>query len=126
MPVTTSQRHSTHGAEVWIVQASERLLVSLFSLARMPPEVAVARDTGERTAVADDAADVWALGLLAIELLSNLKASAFSTLLTYHEEIMDRLCGRQPLPWEEGGRQPLQSCVSSLRSHSGRNQARNQ
>lgn len=49
--------------------------------------------------VADDAADMWALGLVAFELLS--EAAVFPALLTSHDDIIDRLCGRKQLPWEE-------------------------
>lgn len=74
-----------------------------FSPAYCPPEVAHAAERGDRTIVADPAADMWALGVIAFELLTS--TPVFSTLYWTRESIWAQLCSREPLPWEEGAPQ---------------------
>jgi len=50
--------------------------------------------------VADAAADIWALGVVAFELMTY--EPAFSQ-LTARREIDDMHLGKRPLPWEAGG-----------------------
>ena len=52
------------------------------------------------TTVADPATDMWALGVMAFELLTG--APVFSRFVYTKEGILAQLCGREPLPWEEG------------------------
>ena len=65
------------------------------------PEVALAREAGATTVEASEAADMWALGLISFELLTG--SAVLSGPMIPREDIMDRLCGRLPLPWEEEG-----------------------
>ena len=55
---------------------------------------------GARTAAADAAADIWALGVMALELTTY--EPAFPLLAT-RATIGAMLRGEQPLPWEVGG-----------------------
>lgn len=71
-----------------------------FSPSYAPPEVAVALERGDRNIVADAAADMWALGVMAFELLTS--EPVFQPLVSTRETIWGQLCGRQALPWEDG------------------------
>eukprot|EP00892_Ulva_mutabilis_P004530 jgi/Ulvmu1/2449/UM136_0001.1 len=71
-----------------------------FSPAYAPPEAAWAAERGDRTIVADAAADMWALGVMAFELLTN--KPVFPPYVSTRESIWAQLCGRVPLPWEAG------------------------
>ena len=68
-----------------------------------PPEVALATECGEQSIVAGTAADMWALGVMAFELLTN--EPVFMPLVATRESIWEQLCGRELLPWEEGAHQ---------------------
>lgn len=59
------------------------------------------KERGQPHAVVAEAADMWALGLIAFELLAGVPA--FQMLPESY--IMECLCGRQPRPllWEEVG-----------------------
>eukprot|EP00892_Ulva_mutabilis_P000884 jgi/Ulvmu1/10797/UM069_0032.1 len=73
----------------------------LFSLHYAPPEVLLAASAGQRTTVADPKGDVWALGIVAFELLTGtrvFKAQADRA------EVLPYMSGAQPLPWEAPGR----------------------
>ena len=65
-----------------------------------PPEVAQADERGDRTIVADAAADMWALGVMAFELLTH--QPVFHPWSTPRETVWAQLCGRAALPWEDG------------------------
>ena len=65
-----------------------------------PPEVAQAAERGDRTIVADAAADIWALGVMAFELLTG--APVFPPFTSTRESIWAQLCGRELPLWEEG------------------------
>eukprot|EP00892_Ulva_mutabilis_P005644 jgi/Ulvmu1/3451/UM016_0071.1 len=71
-----------------------------FSPSYAPPEVAMAAERGARTIVADAAADMWALGLMAFELLTG--KAVFPPMTSTREGIWAQLCGRAVLPWEVG------------------------
>ena len=72
----------------------------MFTPRYAPPEVALATERAEQSIVADTAADMWALGVIAFELLTN--EPVFTPLMATRESIWAQLCGREVLPWEEG------------------------
>lgn len=76
-----------------------------FSPSYAPPEVAVALERGDRNVVADGAADMWALGVMAFELLTS--EPVFPPLVSTRETIWAQLCGREALPWEDGAPQQV-------------------
>ena len=71
-----------------------------FSPSYAPPEAAQANERGDHTIVADAAADMWALGIMAVELLTS--RPVFPPLVATRESIWAQLCGREALPWEDG------------------------
>ena len=74
-----------------------------YSPSYTPPEVAKAVEQGEHTIVADPAADMWALGIMAFELLTT--QAVFPPMVATRETIWAQLCGREALPWEAGAPQ---------------------
>eukprot|EP00892_Ulva_mutabilis_P003554 jgi/Ulvmu1/1570/UM110_0033.1 len=79
---------------------ADREVSLTFTPSYAPPEVAMAAERGDRTIVADAAADMWALGLMAFELLTG--GPVFPPMSSTREAIWAQLCGRELLPWEEG------------------------
>lgn len=70
------------------------------SLAYAPPEVVQRIQDGERKVTADKSADMWALGVIAFELLTGTRI--FSPSSTSKDQAVRMLCGLEPLPWEDG------------------------
>lgn len=70
------------------------------NLAYAPPEVVHLVQDGEQKIVAERSADIWALGVIAFELLT--QSRLFDPYLISKEQAMYQLCGFEPLPWEEG------------------------
>ena len=64
------------------------------------PEVEAARESGAAGVVTDGSADMWALGVLAFELLT--QSSAFPPGVPV-ATVRKMVLGRIPLPWEEQG-----------------------
>jgi serine/threonine protein kinase len=73
------------------------------SLAHAPPEAVHAYEAGEAATVVDPAADIWALGLIAFELLSGRRV--FPTGMR-PDDARDQIAGRAPLPWEDRALRP--------------------
>jgi serine/threonine protein kinase len=71
-----------------------------YSLQYVAPEVFAAVNAGEEYITVSAAADIWALGVIAFELLS--RSRAFPAGIS-KEAITSQLLGQQALPWEEGG-----------------------
>jgi serine/threonine protein kinase len=69
-----------------------------FSLTYAPPETVRAHAAGARTTTADAAADLWALGVIAYELLAGRRAFARNL---GRAAITAQLTGAAPLPWED-------------------------
>lgn len=69
-----------------------------FSPSYAPPEVAEALERGDRTITADAAADMWALGMMAFELLTG--ELVFPPFVSTRDAIWEQLSGREALPWE--------------------------
>jgi serine/threonine protein kinase len=67
------------------------------SLRYAPPEAIVAADSRAATVPADPAADIWAFGAIAYELL--VGAPVFPTAVS-STDVRAALAGRAPLPWE--------------------------
>ena len=72
-----------------------------FSLNYAAPEVLEAQEAGARTIVAAPAADIWALGVVAYEILSRDRAFP---LTCSSASIRAQIMGREELPWERPGR----------------------
>ena len=70
-----------------------------YTLHYAPPEVIRAKERGQSHLVVAEAADVWALGIIAFELLAGVQAFEMCT----ETGIVECLYGRQPLLWEEAG-----------------------
>jgi serine/threonine protein kinase len=71
-----------------------------FSPLYAAPEIFEALEASAQTMTADGATDIWALGVMAFELLA--KTSAFPADCDW-DELKAMLLGKAPLPWEEGG-----------------------
>jgi serine/threonine protein kinase len=72
-----------------------------FSPGYAPPEVIHAYRAGRRTIVADSAVDMWALGVIAYEMLTQQRAFGPQASV---EETISRTAGEALLPWEEPSR----------------------
>lgn len=83
-----------------------------FSPSYAPPEVAMALEHKNANISADGAADMWALGIMAFELLTN--EPVFPPFVSTRETIWAQLCGREVLPWEDGAAQQAEK-LSQLR-----------
>ena len=69
-----------------------------FSPRYAAPEVLVAYEAREPLIKVDPAMDIWALGVMAYELLTD--EPVFHRLCK-QPEMIDRIVGRRPLPWED-------------------------
>lgn len=72
-----------------------------FSLTYAPPEVAVVAQQQGEAVVAAEAVDMWALGLVAYELLTG--TVLFQPFTATKDSVLECLTGRKALPWEAGG-----------------------
>eukprot|EP00892_Ulva_mutabilis_P005729 jgi/Ulvmu1/3528/UM163_0010.1 len=86
-----------------------------FTLAYAAPEVAEACHARRELLEVSPALDAWALGVIAIELLTG--APAFDMLSYGFDGLIERLRGDQPLPWEEeeSHGQTLQRALGAFR-----------
>ena len=82
-----------------------------FSLNYAAPELLAAKEDGACTVTVDGAADMWALGVVAFELLSKRRTFAAGT---PEAEIRDMLRGRLPLPWEQEEPRALRTLKHSV------------
>ena len=71
-----------------------------FSLLYAPPEIIEAVVARRDYVPVDTAADVWALGVIAFELLTHSRAFPASST---RDSVVAQLLGQAPLPWEAGG-----------------------
>ena len=69
----------------------------MFSIGYAPPEVVHALECGDNAIVADPAADMWALGVIAFELLTNTPVFEYGT---SKQKAFDIISGRGKFPWE--------------------------
>lgn len=67
------------------------------SLKYAAPEVVQAYEASEQTIVVDASMDMWALGIMAFELLT--QEPVFPP-YTSASDVCDQVAGRKPLPWE--------------------------
>ena len=80
-----------------------------FSPSYAPPEVARSLERKDANISADAAADMWALGLMAFELLTN--EPVFPPIVSTRDTIWAQLCGREALPWEDGASRQAEKLV---------------
>jgi serine/threonine protein kinase len=83
-----------------------------FSIAYAAPEVIEAYEQNDRLIVADPAIDIWALGVIAFELLTNVPSFAPGT---NKQTALDIIAGRGQFPWEKPGNQELLSRLRRLK-----------
>lgn len=77
----------------------------MFSLKYAAPEVVQALQAGNKTVIADAAVDIWAIGVIAFELLTGKRAFPSSAMNPTETDAMVQaaLSGHSPLPWEGEG-----------------------
>lgn len=73
-----------------------------YSLNYAAPEVIQALESGRRTVHVNAAVDIWAIGVIAFELLAGERAFPVDGLPSAETEqaAKDAIMGRTPLPWE--------------------------
>lgn len=74
-----------------------------FSLAYAPPEVIEAWEGNQATIPVSAAVDMWAVGVIAVELLCGERLFPRGT---SEDGIRDAIIGRSALPWEHGAARP--------------------
>ena len=76
-----------------------------FSLKYASPEVVHSYEAGSQTIHVDAAVDIWAIGVIAFELLTGERTFPSTTTTPAESEAAarDALAGRAPLPWEGSG-----------------------
>ena len=81
------------------------------------PEVVLALEAGEKTVVVDPASDIWAVGVIAFELLTG--EPIFPRTSLDHgdrdKETRDAISGRTQLPWERPDAKALLEKLRGLR-----------
>ena len=87
----------TRGAIDAGTRAGERARLA-YSIHYAAPEVILASEAGERDMVVTGALDMWALGIISVELLTGRRV--FAPPMT-EAMARDQLAGRTPLPWED-------------------------
>lgn len=77
----------------------------IYSLHYAAPEVVHAVEAGSRTIYVDAAVDMWAIGVIAFELLTSTRIFPVHVFEDCEGEqrARDALMGRTPLPWEGQG-----------------------
>jgi serine/threonine protein kinase len=85
-----------------------------FTLAYAAPEVVVAFEAGQRTLAMHPAADVWALGLIAFEMLTGERIFAP---FAEQQDILNAVAGRTAMPWEGPRRPELLRKLRVFRKH---------
>jgi serine/threonine protein kinase len=83
-----------------------------FSIGYAAPEVIQAYERKDSSIVADPAMDMWALGVIAFELLTNVPSFAPGT---SKRTALDIIAGRGPFLWEQPGNQKLLSQLRRLK-----------
>jgi serine/threonine protein kinase len=85
-----------------------------FTLAYAAPEVILAYETGEQTHSVSPAADVWALGVIAFEMLTGEPLFGAHT---SRGAVLSAIAGRTALPWEGPRRAKLLGSLGVFQQH---------
>ena len=72
-----------------------------YSLQYAAPEVLAAVEAGATSIATSAAADIWALGVIAYELLTNSRAFGMGST---RANVMAQVLGREAAPWEQAPR----------------------
>eukprot|EP00892_Ulva_mutabilis_P002686 jgi/Ulvmu1/12418/UM009_0068.1 len=88
-----------------------------FTLKYAPPEVMHAMESGCRTIAVDSAVDMWAIGVIAYELLTRERAFPVDGLPVAEAEqkARDAIAGRTQLPWEVAAADGTDTQLSKMR-----------
>lgn len=88
-----------------------------YSLKYSPPEVAVAIEAGSKSIQVDSAIDIWAVGVIAFELLTGERVFNHVGVdpASARLEILAALAGRHQLPWERADAAQRLSKLRGLR-----------
>lgn len=70
-----------------------------FSVSYSPPETLMVLRAGQRTIKSDPAADIWAIGLVAYELIHRRRA--FREFSWTFSDVLDAAAGTRAYPWED-------------------------
>ena len=86
-----------------------------YSLKYAAPEVVHALEEGSRTILVDSAVDIWAVGVIAFELLTGERAFPIHDMSAASESaVHEAIAGRALLPWE-GDSESAQQRLAKLR-----------
>eukprot|EP00892_Ulva_mutabilis_P005656 jgi/Ulvmu1/3462/UM016_0082.1 len=88
-----------------------------YSLRYTPPEVVRELEAGHKTIKVDPAVDIWAIGVIAFELLTGARALPSSGMDpdAAEQAALDAISGRTPLPWEQEDAAPALEKLRGLK-----------
>jgi serine/threonine protein kinase len=85
-----------------------------FTLAYAAPELIAAFEAGQESHIMEPAVDVWALGVIAFEMLTG--ESVFEP-FAGQDAALSAIAGRTPMPWEGARRSELLAKLFAFQPH---------